>query len=276
MGNNFTGPQDNTRKYTNEEIKQNIKILFEKNKNNSVESSYTFSTALEPSETANSFADNIDGGAIKFKSSKNRHLRHNIEEYVTQLQNQYGGDLTDSEHVNNNDLAEFNKIKDYLLNDNNDMQEGGHLTSDLSQFSFEGEEGYAPQKSLFEVLIGGKKKTNTSSIKSLSSSNSSSLESSYLSSSNSYGETDESSLSRTSSASVPMDGHFSPTSYSTDSTNDVNTPYVVQSTESSLETSVSVYDKDVASSQSSELNIVPFYSTESSNKHPYVAKRFKR
>lgn len=271
MGNNFgVEKQDNARKYSNEEIKQNIKILFEKNKNNAVESSYTFSTAVEPTSTANNFNDNFVGGNKKFISSKNRHLRHNIEEYVNQLQNQYGGDYTNSEHLNNNDLIEFNKIKDYLLNDENNMQQEGGATSDLSKFSFEEESEYVPKKTLIDVLIGGKRKIVESS---------DSLESSYVSdsnsNSNSYNDTTESSesLSKTSSAPVPMDGNFSPTSYS--STNEVNTPYVVQSTESSLETSIEVDNHDSESTQSSALNILPFYSTESSNKHPYVARRFK-
>jgi hypothetical protein len=308
MGNNFTGPektQNNARKYTDAEIKQNIQILFNKNKNNLVESSYSLGTSIEPSSTMNNFVEQENvaaiGGAnrnsIKFQSSKNRHLRHDIEGYVRQLQAQYGGQFTEdgNMNINNNDLVEFNKIKDYLLNDLNDEQNeqlGGNMTSDLSNFSFSSEDDdqdVPNNKSLFDVLIGGKLKRNmsTSSLgttTTLSPSNTSnSLESSYVSSSNSYSETSStnasasSTFSRTSSATVPEDGSFSPTSYSSSTKNNINTPYIVQSTESSLETSISLNESENATnSQSSELNIVPFYSTESSNKHPYVAKRFRR
>ena len=57
-------------------------------------------------------------------------------------------------------------------------------------------------------------------------------------------------------------------------TSEQSTPYVIQNT--SLNSPISLNnDNESTNSQSSELNIIPFYSTESSNRHPYLAKRFK-
>lgn len=313
MGNNLSEPvqQNKARKYTDNEIKQNIKVLFDKNRNNYVETSYslggssnssseinnknntqTSDMSMDLSTTTNVEHNSIGGSninLIKFQSSKNRHLRHDIERYVENLQKQYGGG---NEH--NDDVIEFNKIKDYLINDLNKEQDGGYGTSDLSNFSFSSEEEVLNNKSIFHVLSGGKRniKASTSSLGTTTNlsddtstdtsdntstdtsddTSSNSLESSYLSNSHT------STFSKTSNASVPIDGSFSDTSYSSsyNGSSSVNTPYIVQSSESSLDTDVSINNSDTTTnSESSALNIVPFYSSDSSTKRPFVSKRFK-
>lgn len=261
MGNNLTTQQKHIseRRYTDAEIKQNMKLLFDLNKNNLAETSMSLN--MSPAN------DNkqMDGGAKKkFNSKKNRHLIHNIEEYVEKLQKQYGGNFGD-----NNDINEFNKIKDYLIND---MNGGGFETSDSVNMSMNSNyHNENKSYSLFNMLNGGKFNvtnddtdiTNTSSSASLG--DDSSDENNF-----------DDSISSTSSKEVPPIAGVSPTSDS-DSTSDSNNnePYVVQSTESSLDSTDNNYDDDNSLSESTDLNVAPFYSTDSSNKHPYLSKRFK-
>lgn len=294
MGNipGVQAPQNTRKKYTDNEIKQNIKQLFDKNRHNVAETSYSLDETLNVSSNKN------EGhiGGVKFQSSKNRHLKHNINEYVENLQKQYGGQDNSNNQNDNNELFEFNKIKEYLLNDlENNEQNGGYKSSELSNFSFSQEETRQyKNKSLIDVLMGGKKDMVTSSIEdttslSPSDTTSDSLEETYGTSDSDSDVSDVSSdsdkpmhsgtISPTSDASVPVDGSYSSTSYSTTNKfNNTNAAYIVQSSESSLDTSVSFKDNNYSenSESSEQLNIVPFYSTESSNRPPYVAKRFKR
>src|SRR5208283_959761 len=81
MGNNSSTHTQNIKKnkYSDEEIKQNIRQLFENNKYNFVETSFSFNEPLDVSPE-NINTQNMGGGSKKkFKSSKNRHLTHNIE-----------------------------------------------------------------------------------------------------------------------------------------------------------------------------------------------------
>jgi hypothetical protein len=287
MGNIIGQEQTVNKKYNDQEIKQNIKMLFEKNKRNDVEISSTLhkTANISPTETQEHIGGvNVD--EIKFQSSRNRYLRHNIEEYVENLQRQYGGLVEENALPEQQDesMNEFNKIKEYLLNENN-RQQGGQDESDFANFSFSSsfsEKSNGNEKSFFHALIGGSKKNaDTSSFAttttltaddSNTTTESESLPETELTESESSNVS--STFSETSDAKVPTDGKFSSTSYTT-SQND-NTPYIVQSTESSIDTSISLNENNnMSNSESSELNIVPFYSTESSNKHPYVARRFK-
>lgn len=265
MGNNLTtqNQQKNIteRRYTDNEIKQNMKLLFELNKNNLAETSMSLNAPLELSPTNNG-NNNFHGGAKKkFQSKKNRHLAHNIEEYVENFQKHYGG--------NNNEINEFNRIKEYLIND---MNGGGfENSSDMSMNSNFADENKT--YSLFNMLNGGKFNVNSNNSTDITATSSSASFSDDSSDENNFDD----SISSTSSKDVPTIAGISPTSDSENSSdNNNNEPYVVQSTESSLDTSDNDYNSDNSLSESSGFNGAPFYSSISSeNKHPYLSKRFR-
>jgi len=310
MGNSIAPENNNiqNKRYTNSEIKQNIQQLFLKNKNNLVDTSYTFNEEFDVSNVDNQYVGGTSHKSIKFRSSKNRHLRHNIENYVEKLQKQYGGNENNGE-ADLKELSEFNKIKQYLLDDlKNDHTGGSNLSSELSNMSFSTSTPSNNNMSLFNMLIGGQQNDETSSPASFdesendkqTSDQSNDQPTSEISESDKT-DTDKTDTDKTDTETDPMsststdevppaENGFSSTSYSTiqkknkkrssytsSNVSDVSTPYVIQNTDSSLDSSISLNNNnELTNSESSELNIIPFYSTESSHKHPYVAKRFRR
>ncbi len=304
MGNTVASQTNNNinRRYTDSEIKQNIQQLFSKNKNNLINTSFSLDETIIDTPESQIGGSNFD--SIRFQSSKNRHLRHNIEDYVDQLQKQYGGEQ--NEVPNATGLTEFDKIKQYLLDDLNNEQNGGDVPStELSNMSYSINTPKNNEFSLFNLMAGGEKRSNLSSESwsggADSSSEPKSTESNEpLSDSKEFPPSSESSeisddntntntFSETSSEEIPVEHGFnSTTSYSTTqkktnkrkpsyTSTDVSTPYMVQNTDSSLDSSISLNNnEDITNSESSELNIIPFYSTESSNRHPHVARRFRR
>ena len=105
------------KKYTSAEIDDNLKKLF---KNNGGAGSYS-----EASQTIGfRFNENelLTGGvntAIKFNSSKNRHLRHNIEQFLNKVQT--GGNQDNKQELD--EQSEFAKIKEYLIKENQEVQD---------------------------------------------------------------------------------------------------------------------------------------------------------
>ncbi len=317
MGNSPSAQtNNNNRGHTNSEIKQNIQQLFNLNKNNFVNTSYSLDESIIVTPESQVGGNNFD--AIRFQSSKNRHLRHNIEDYVEQLQKQYGGE-NNEQNENANAKSEFDKIKQYLLNDLHNEQNGGNDNVESTQLSNMSYSITTPKNNDFSFLnmLGGVKNQSNLSSESLGDdmehsedlSNSEktetpeSRESSELSESKESNDTPSSEISddnttntfsNTSSEKIPVEHGFnSSTSYSTTqqkkqkkhnkrkpsyTSSDVSTPYIIQNTDSSLDSSISLSggNDDATNSQSSELNIIPFYSTESSNRHPYIAKRFRK
>jgi len=287
MGNNL-GTQEHKRKFTDTEIKKNMRVLFENNKHNPVETSYSLGENLEVSTEKKA---SIGGyNKIKFESSRNRHLTHNMDAFLKQQNG--GGRKRQNEDVLNN----FNKIKDYLMNDlDSSMKEeqyGGNF-SDAGSFSFSFDSSDDSQNnfSFFGALMGGNVDADTSSLETTTKLSDSDDSSSSSSDSSSSGSTESdntlesseldttttnnsSTISNTSpvTETLPSKRDLTETSYTTSTRADE--PFIVQSTESSIDTSITM-NEHTGGSESSELNIVPFYSSETSNKHPYVSRRFK-
>jgi hypothetical protein len=297
MGNNL-GTPEHKKKYTDYEIKQNMKVLFDNNKHNPVETSYSLGGNLEVTTEKKASVGGYK--KIKFESSRNRHLKHNIDSFLQQQNG--GGRKKQNEDVLNN----FNMIKEYLMNDldsNLEEQYGGN-DSDTGSFSFSSELSDSSNDtknnfSVFKAMMGGNGNVDTSSLGTTTKlSDSDSDDSSTSSSSSSSGSTESdntlessdldttttetnnsSTISKTSpvSETLPSEKDLTTTSYTTttkSTTMRANEPFIVQSTESSIDTSITMNEYN-GGSESSELNIVPFYSSETSNKHPYVSRRFK-
>lgn len=106
--------------YSDADVKRNIDELF----NNA--RTYNFSEASYSIKDL----DNIvvsdlpqQNGGIRFNSSKKRYLRHNINDLV----HQQGGNNSYEEI---SDMSEFQKIKDFLINDMKNNQAGGDYDID--------------------------------------------------------------------------------------------------------------------------------------------------
>ncbi|ARF09772.1 hypothetical protein Indivirus_3_21 [Indivirus ILV1] len=274
MGLANSSPQaPENRKYTSAEIEQNLMRLFKNNmKNNFSEASQTFGNV--------NFSEDIlemqnAGNPIKFKSSKNRHLEHNIEAFINKIQN--GG----NENLQLiSEQSEFAKIKEYLLkeaqtggnNSNNKSIEDGITYESISSISGFNElrnslsqEGGKRRKkhkvmTLAHVLqsgqLGGDRDDDSDEVStpesgqlSETSKQSVNLRTADLSSTSENGQ-----LSETSKQSVNLrTADLSSTSYSNQE-----------------------YSHTSNQVESSELNIVPFYSSESSNAHPYTRNRLNK
>lgn len=122
--------QVQVKKYTDNEIKDNISRLFKDNrKNNFTEASMS----MRDLDNAVISDDNqhYQNGGKKFRSSKNRHLKYNIEDYISSLQ--LGGNPID-DHKEISEASEFKKIRDFLIKDV--KQNGGNLKeiSEASEF----------------------------------------------------------------------------------------------------------------------------------------------
>jgi hypothetical protein len=157
-----TYPDANVKKYTDNEIKQNIRNLFNNNKmNNFSEASYSIKDLenIVVSDTSmNQYGNQQNdqlGGNVKFNSFKNRHLQHNIQEYINTLQR--GGNPNDidlQELTKLSELSEFQKIKEFLVNGAN--QTGGNNDNDndindiINSIS-----SHTHKMTLFEAMRGG-------------------------------------------------------------------------------------------------------------------------
>ena len=138
MGSATSNVKPQTKKYTDAEIRANINQLFSSGiSNNFSEASYSIKDLenivvsdipfnLPPPDDYLVASQPLTGGNIKFNSSKNRHLRHNIDDYVNGIQK--GGEGEKYEEIS--DISEFQKIKEYLINDMKNNQTGGHFDDD--------------------------------------------------------------------------------------------------------------------------------------------------
>lgn len=111
--------QQPARKYTDADIKKNIDELFNNAKtNNFSEASYSIN------DLDNIVITDVQGsqsGGIKFNSSMKRYLRHNIDKI------QQGGNNSLEEI---SDMSEFQRIKEFLVNDMKNHQTGGDFDVD--------------------------------------------------------------------------------------------------------------------------------------------------
>lgn len=111
--------QQPAKKYTDADIRKNIDELFNNARtNNFSEVSYSINDL-----------DNIiitdvpQNGGIKFNSSQKRYLRHKIDENNLQT-----GGNDNMEEIS--DMSEFQRIKEYLINDMKNNQSGGDFDVD--------------------------------------------------------------------------------------------------------------------------------------------------
>jgi len=153
-------PKIGVKKYTDSEIRQNIQNLFNNNKmNNFSEASYSIKDLdnVDISDMQeNQFNAYQQGGDnIKFKSSKNRHLKHNIDNYIKSLQ-QGGNPNNDNQSYREiSDLSEFQKIKEFLINDANNDQTGGNYDDIDAIINSISSPVNKHKMTLFEAMRGG-------------------------------------------------------------------------------------------------------------------------
>jgi hypothetical protein len=247
------------KQYTDADIKRNVQNLFHNNrKNDFSEASYSFREALDNATASDMFKYNepikhVGGNHIKFNSSKNRHLLHNIDDVINGIQN--GGETLEPI----SELSELKNIKDFLMKMNDDnMQTGGHL-SDLDTITPISNE---PKTSMFDILhkaMRGGADNNSDddsddeflNFEENGDSDNETVKEDDDSQENEEGDDNsddadvEDTMSTTSSASINKNTNFSDTSYS-------------------------------SKRNSSDLNIVPFYSSEEADnfQHPYNKNRF--
>ena len=187
------------------------------------------------------------GGNIKFKSDKQRYLRHNINDYLANIQ--AGGNVGNDQYQDISDKSEFEKIRNYLMNDimntsnipspanaSNKPQFGGNLflNEDDDFPNFNSDIGNDTRPTLSRALLDIMKEEDV---------NKDTLDDEESEDPNMVIESDE--LSETSEM-VNDVAHpqFSDTSY-------------------------------ITGGDSSELHILPFYSSDTaSNQHPYIKSRF--
>jgi len=234
--------QDTTPKiYTDNEIKTNIQKLFSNNRKNNLSEASGSIRNLDDIKVSAMESNKLHGGShIKFNSSKNRHLAHNLDEF---LQNCQDGGNYDMEPIS--ELSELNKIKDFLINMNEDKQIGGALTT---------ESEYQPKMRLFDVLkqisMNGGAKEESDSDEDLDFDENDSDEKKdddMDEDEDDEEDNDDGDISSTSDKPINENEKFSETSYSTKQ-----------------------------SDSASELNILPFYSSSDTDnfKHPYNKNRF--
>lgn len=239
---------DTTRKtYTHNDIKDNVQKLFSNNrKNNLSEASGSIKNLDNVQVSVVEFNKPLNGGHMKFNSSKNRHLNHDINEFLEGLQK--GGN--NMEPIS--DLSELQKIKDFLLDmDNGSQAGGGILSTEMSACS--------PQLTLFGALqkisMNGGADDEESSSLDFDDNDSEEKKDDIDDADDDDDDEDvdddvvdgDEDISSTSDKPINENEKFSETSYSSNKPND-----------------------------SSELNILPFYSSSDTEnfKHPYNKNRF--
>lgn len=291
MGLTQSAPKS-TRKYSDYEIKQNINKLFRVNRTNFSEASCSLNfdniRTVEHNPSYNE--QNVQmGGKIKFNPSQKRYLKYNINEYIKRIQE--GGNPNNEEYVSMSEPSEFNKLRDFLTSGNQQLGGSHSLYSTEASADFNNNNFF---KTLFQISqeggdddseaneemstdeieadeeIGKAKNENDSDDDDNDdddddddeedddeeedddddddedeADDNTESDDANLNKKKDNTMSSENSLSATSSINVGPAKSWSPTSYSQSTTN-----------------------------KSSDLNIVPFYSTDSSAQHPYVRNRF--
>jgi hypothetical protein len=136
MGSSMSNVKPQAKKYSDAEVRANINQLFDNGlANNFSEASYSIKDLENivvsdiqhvPPSNDLTVQQQLLGGNLKFNSSKNRHLRHDIQGYINKLQK--GGEGEVYEEIS--DISEFQKIKDYLTNELKNNQSGGNVDED--------------------------------------------------------------------------------------------------------------------------------------------------
>lgn len=131
--------QKNEKKYSDEDIKNNIIQLFKNNKDNMLsEASYTVRDLgdLVVSDTENKmqYKENklIGGSSKTFNPDKKRYLQYDIDKLINNLQQGGSLDLNGDDYREISDMSEFEKIKNILMNNQTGQsnQNGGNIDID--------------------------------------------------------------------------------------------------------------------------------------------------
>ena len=308
-GSNRSNPS--IKKYTDGEIKKNIQNLFNNNKrNNFSEATYSMKDLNNISETHTNFdlqnshnlypQNQLHGGGnhIKFNSSKNRHLKYNIDEYINKLQGGNPGAHLSSQNIS--ELSEFDKIKEFLINDITNGQAGGNndfdsLFNSLSSTSINNQTQNKKMSLLdaINMMGGAKASDDETSDDDLILDDDSDDDIDDIDDENDgdddendendddNDESDENKLP--SDSDTPINSKLSSQSSSEISTtSDKPIKKNIKFSETSFSNSSNNYNKKFSTTSdidenSSELNILPFYSSTDSvtmNEHPYIKRRF--
>ncbi len=313
MGLTQSASDNVAKKYTDAEIRQNIQKLFVNNReNNFSEASYSIRDLENMVVSDGPFFQSNNaaqlGGQlnnIKFKSSKNRHLNHNINEYISMFQK--GGNVYENtententENSENNyhglsNISEFQKIKEFLVNDNsinsinsqNGGQQFGTIIDSVSSVSHNNKLTFFD--ALKQITQNGGVDTSDSDDDVYTDSDDSDDDINYSDDSDDI-YTDDG-LSSTSSEIPNNTNSFSDTSYSRMKSSSSNSTFSATSstmpkysgkisdTSYSQSNAYSITSNDTpknslnisdasisqSNSASSELNIVPFYSSSESD-----------
>ena len=314
------------KKYTENEIKENINRLFLNNKHNDInetsvgtlgnfnELSFDPNPISKPSNYDNYSPINVSQLGGNIKPRRNRYQKYELEPFISKLtqkggniQNQPQPDDTDS-YKAISDLSEFKRLRDYLKNDScsniakntTKVQNGGYDNFSLN-YSFD-TPASIPQKqfNIFDILKGGSKK-----IKEFDddlSEDDFSLDSDELSSTSysaegilgkkSKGKKKKSKHDRDQAKEMPKEEEEEEEEKKKEDIDEEEEeeeeeevmPEEEEEEEEEAEEfgfdseKINSFSETSLSSRSSDINILPFYSTsDSSNysfKHPYVKNRF--
>jgi len=251
------------KKISQAELQKNIENLFGKRNNIilSEDSITNFDKKMNMSLKNNDLKNyNFIGGGRNITSRTQKYKDYNLGEFLKQKMNQYGGnidlfnqDLDTKTSENYNELSnfsEFDRIRDYMVSQMKDGQNGGQMNFDSSEknkFNILTPSPVTPNNkpfNLLNIMKGGAYSNNNS---------------------------DSNSVVFSSEDTGQFDFKTSESTFTLDSLDNssINFSPINNYSETS---SINVDNLD------SELNIYPFYSSESSEdysfQHPYVKDRF--
>jgi hypothetical protein len=259
--------------YTEGEIRDRINQLFLSNKNNpfSESSIATMNTVLDLESTA--YTDQFGGNAyvpnVNVVPRRHRYDNYDIDGYLRQLIQQGGQNENEGGYEQISELSEFDRIRDYLKADiaktNGDNQVGGNnmeFSSELNMPSPTSINSNEVNFNILDALRGGADREPSEDSNDVKDSDD--VEDSDAQPTDDDTETDiVTDISDDSEKKEKKDKKKKE-----DDTDEEKTE----------EEKINSYSETSFSSKSSDINILPFYSTSSSSnnsfKHPYVKNRF--
>ena len=256
-------------KISNSDIRRNIDNLFKNRSNTMDQSEATFSLGnMENYQTDdNQMTDTLQmGGRRKFRSSHQRYLNHNIEAYVNAIQSGGNPKYNQNDDMSElNNLNELDKIKEYIINDMKN-QTGGNMY-DLSSNDEMDNSNYDSNVLLNKLLAtqyGGDtddEDMSTDEEEDEEEDEDNAIEEEEEDDDDEDEEEDDEEDEDDEDKNVASEGSLSSTSSA-----------IVSRIKSLSSTSYSQTNKK--KKHDSDLNIVPFYSSDVSVPHPYVRRRF--
>lgn len=269
MGITTSAPNTEIKKYSDEDIRNNIiklckdalsnnddnitesiKGLYDADLNDTfveVDNSNIPFFVEQPYKMMDTLSKPLTGGNIKFKSSKQRHLNHNINNYINNLK---GGNVDDGQKYEEiSDNSELEKIKNYLMNDLNKQYGGAKIKKNKRNNN--DDDDFNDMES--DVIQSDKKTLSRALFDIINDGDSDDMDDSYINSDDDLNIDD-------SSDDIGIDDAIN----ELDDTDNIREP----SRQAKYSTTSDIKDDE------SELHIFPFYSSDVENQHPYIKNRF--